>query len=157
MTGHDVRAPHQRTWPQDKIKRMLFLAKEYQETSGKVDLITPEKEHSVSCSTIKERCERVQNNLKFNEDEINEVEKTTRGQANNSVWYNQRKYRITASKCYRIASVKPDTSPTKAIKEVLQYNPPCQFKCMKDGVEMESKILDDYNVLMHRSEGKQST
>jgi hypothetical protein len=104
---------------------------------------------------IRELGHKVRKNLKFNEDEINEVEKTTRGQANNSVWYNQRKYRITASKCYRIASLKPDTSPTKAIKEVLQYNSPCQFKCMRDGVEMESKILDDYKVLMHQKENNQ--
>jgi hypothetical protein len=58
--------------------------KKSQEKSGKVDLITSEKEYPVSCSTIKERCERIRKNLKFNEDEINEVEKTTRGQANNS-------------------------------------------------------------------------
>ncbi len=176
-SGHDVRAPHQRTWPKEKVKRMLFLAKDYQEKSGKLvgwthilpqdvgtsgkdtcsvifnpdsNLITPEKEHPVSSSQIKERCEKVKRKLKFDADEAIDIEMATRGQASNSVWQSKRKYRITASKCYRVASMKPDTSPTKAIKEVLQYNPPYQSKNMAEGVEMEVQILEEYKALMHQ-------
>jgi hypothetical protein len=88
--------------------------------------------------------------LKFDADEAIDIEMATRGQASNSVWQSQRKYRITASKCYRVASMKPDTSPTKAIKEVLQYNPPYQSKNMAEGVEMEVQILEEYKALMHQ-------
>jgi hypothetical protein len=171
--GHDVRAPHQRTWPEDKVRRMLFLAKDYQEKTGRVvgwthilpqdvdasdkdedtvsiNLITPEKEHPVSSSKIKERCEKVKRKLKFDADEVNDIEMATRGQASNSIWQSQRKYRITASKCYRVASMKPDTSPTKAIKELLQYNPPYQSKNMAEGLKMEAQILEEYKALMHQ-------
>ena len=87
----------------------------------------------------------------FDADEASDIEVATRGQASNSVWQSRRKYRITASKCYREASMKPDTiHPTKALKEVFQYNPPCQSKNMVEGVEIEIKILEEYKALVHQ-------
>lgn len=55
-------------------------------------------------------------------------------------WYDVRQPRITASKCKRCL-LKPTTSPTKAIAEILSYNPAVQTKAMKEGIDWEAKIL----------------
>ena len=158
---HDVRAPNQRKWPEDKVKNMFSRLKEYQEKSKKAvgwlhilpqevladqssktskenDLLCPIKEHPVSATTIKKRCQQVQDRLTLSETEINDIEKLTRGQSDNSAWYTERKVRITASKCYRVAAMKESTSPTKAVREILHYNAPYQSQSMKEGLQQES-------------------
>jgi hypothetical protein len=160
--GHDVRALHQRSWSDEKAKKVFSLVKDYQEKAGKVvgwthilpqeidqasddvvdsdtsnNFISPIKEQPVAASTIKDRCEQIKKKLNLVDDEISEIERLTRGQSNNTAWYNERKYRITASKCHRIAAMKDTTSPTKAIQEVLQYSSNFQSKSMKAGIEME--------------------
>lgn len=173
--GHDVRALDQRTWPEDRVKNMLNLVKEYQEKTDRavgwlhillqdvrpqtveqgnetdeanVDLLPPVKEHPVSISTLRERCQEVERKLNISESEIYDIERMTRGQSNNT-WYSQRRVRITASKCHRVAAMKESTSPTKAVQEILHYNTPYQSQSMKQGLEQETSILENYKKMMH--------
>lgn len=166
---HDVRALNQRKWPDDKVKDMFNRLKEYQEKSKKVigwlhilpqevpaektakenDLLSPIKEHPVSATTIKQRCQQVQRKVNLSETEINDVERLTRGQSDNIAWYSERRVRITASKCHRVAAMKESTSPSKAVKEILHYNVPYQSQSMKEGLQQESSVIKKYTSLMH--------
>ena len=58
----------------------------------------------------------------FSNKEIAVVEKKTRLQSNSADWYRFKKGRISASKCKRVASLKPTTSPSKALREVMGYS-----------------------------------
>ncbi|XP_046861077.1 uncharacterized protein LOC124454284 [Xenia sp. Carnegie-2017] len=62
------------------------------------------------------------------------------------LWYDVRQPRITASKVKRCL-IKPTTSPTKAIADVLNYHTPIQTKAMKDGIESEAGILKKYELI----------
>jgi len=140
--GHDVRALHQRSWPESKVENMLALVKEYQTKSGNVvgwshilpqivdvsdncecdqnevtinpsqELLSPPKEQPISLSDLRQRCDQVKRKLQMSDKEISEVEKSTRDQSNNMSWFALRKFRITASKCHRVATLRASTSPT---------------------------------------------
>ena len=179
--GHDVRALHQRSWPDSRVKNMLSLVQEYQEMSGNVvgwshilpqnpevgnenvneddvcdenvisdELLSPLKEQPICLSVLRQRCEQVKRKLQLSEREISEAENSTRGQSDNASWYALRKYRITASKCHRVAALRETTSPTKAIQDVLKLNTPYQSESMKAGLEMEDKIVKEYTELMQQ-------
>jgi len=69
----------------------------------------------MSLTDIYKRCESVKKKLQLTEEEAQTVELQTRSQSECSEWFVHRKYRITASKTYRCASMKESTSPTKAV------------------------------------------
>ena len=108
------------------------------------NLISPIKVHPVSLSEIQKRCEAVIDKLQVTEDEVNTIELQTRKQSHCSEWFHHRKYRITASKAYRCASLKESTSPTKALEEVLCYKKVYSTKAMKDGLNQEPVIVNEY-------------
>ena len=91
-------------------------------TKDKDELISPIKEHPVSMEEIRARCEKVKKALFVTDEEVKRIESETRNQSADQQWFAHRKFRITASKAYRCAALKQDTSPTKALREVLQYN-----------------------------------
>jgi len=97
-----------------------------------------------SVSEIKEKAMGVKRKLTFNESEIQLVEKKTRLQSKDSNWYLYRKGRITASKCKRVASLKPITSLSKALKELLLCDRMPQTSAMLQGVESEDDIVDTF-------------
>lgn len=77
----------------------------------------------LSVHEIEERCHEIKRNLFLNDDGISKVERETRGQSANEKWFDHRFGRITSSKCHRVACPhKASTSPSKIIKEVLNYN-----------------------------------
>ena len=86
----------------------------------KDELISPVKEHPVSMEEIHARCEKVMKALFVTDEEVKRIESETRNQSADQQWFAIRKLRITASKAYRCAALKQDTSPTKALREVLQ-------------------------------------
>ena len=63
------------------------------------------------------------------------------------------KYRITASKCHRVAPLKESTSPTKAVQEILQYKQQCQTSNMKEGLRREKEIINEY-ISLQKQKGK---
>ena len=63
------------------------------------------------------------------------------------------KYRITASKCHRVAPLKESTSPTKAVQEILQYKQQCQTSKMKEGLRREKEIINEY-ISLQKQKGK---
>ena len=64
-----------------------------------------------------------------------------------------RKYRITASKCHRVATLKESTSPSKAVQEILQYKQQCQTSKMKEGLRREKQIINEY-ISLQKQKGK---
>ena len=86
--------------------------------------ISPFRNHPPSVDEIKQKAKGIKRKLNFNEDEINFIEKKTKLQSQESDWFLYRKGRVTASKCKRVASLKPTTSPSKTMKELLVNNTP---------------------------------
>jgi hypothetical protein len=70
-----------------------------------------------------------------------------KGQSNDKLWHLHRKFRITASKCHRIAALRsrPSTSPTKALREVLKYNKQYKSEEMKQG-EMKQGLQKEHEI-----------
>ena len=126
-----VGMPQENVHAQDEINEPLNLS--------------PIKNHPVSLSEIKERCEKVKRKLFVDESDVERIQKETIGQSSNASWNLHRKCRITASKCYRIAAMRESTSPTKAIQEVLQYTQVPQTSKMMAGLQRESSIIREYS------------
>jgi hypothetical protein len=107
-------------------------------------IISPIKEHPVSLTEIFNRAERVlKQNLVVDEQERTNITNATKKQSKSKEWYLHRHVHITASKCKQ-ALLKPTTSPTKAIREILHYNGDYQSTMMKQGLEDEKSITKLY-------------
>ena len=89
--------------------------------------------------------------LSLSSEEIKEVEQQTRMQRKSSRWEEERRVRITASKCHRTAKMKQTTSPTKAAMEILHFSRNIQTKAMKEGLEREDDIQELYMEHMETS------
>ena len=109
-----------------------------------VGCISPYAALPPSVEDIKEKGKGIKRKLHFNENEIEIVEKRTRLQSKNCDWFLYRKGRITASKCKRVASLKPTTSPSKTLKELLMVNKVPQTYAMLQGLEEEDAIADSF-------------
>lgn len=108
-----------------------------------VEIIPPLEEQPVSLHEIRKRAEQIKRNLMVNESERQRIAEETRAQSDCPEWFNHRRIRITASKCKR-AILKPTTSPTKAICDILHYNQQFQSNKMKQGLKDEKKIVKLY-------------
>lgn len=97
-----------------------------------------------SVEDIKEKGKGIKRKLHFNENEGEIVEKRTRLQSKNCDCFLYRKGRITASKWKRVASLKPTTSPSKTLKELLMVNKVPQTYAMLQGLEEEDAIADSF-------------
>ena len=109
-----------------------------------VECISPFAALPPSLKNIEEKGRRIKRKLTFTEEEIQLVEKKTRLQSRDSDWYLYRKGRITASKCKRVASLKPTTSPSKTLKELLMIDKVPQTSAMLQGLQNEQAIADSF-------------
>ena len=82
----------------------------------------------------------IKRKISFSDDEIVIVEKKNRLQSKCAYWYRFKKGRISASKCKRVASLKPTTSPIKALKELMGHSDIPQTTGMREGLEKEEEI-----------------
>ena len=108
------------------------------------ELISPPKCHPVSLAEIKERADKIKGKLFVIPEQKSHIEGQTRDQADCEASYRQRKPRITASKCKR-AFIKPTTSLTKAMKEIMGMNSTFSTSFMKDGQLSEHGIIEKYS------------
>lgn len=114
-------------------------------SQGKYSIISPPKQQPVSLDEINERCKKIKCKLFVDESEIEKIEIDTRGQSDNPKWFEHRFGRVTASRCHRVACPhKSSTSPSKIIKEVLNYNPCVQTKAMWEGIKNEKLAVTEY-------------
>ena len=104
-------------------------------------LTSPDKSNPMSLNEISAKAERVKKRLFDSENNCETIESKTRDQHNSMLWYNVRKPRITAKICL----LKENTSPTKAISEILMYKPRVQTCHMKKGIEMEPTIIERFS------------
>ena len=98
----------------------------------------------LSLNEISAKAERVKKRLFDSASNIEAIECKTRDQHNSMLWYNVRKPRITASQGKRCL-LKGNTSPAKAISEVLMYKPRVQTCHMRKGIEMEPMIIERFS------------
>ncbi|PFX15210.1 hypothetical protein AWC38_SpisGene20579 [Stylophora pistillata] len=109
----------------------------------KPEIISPIKVHPVSLYDIQDRARRIKDKLIVTDQERDKIKQTKKLQSKCQEWFEHRRIRITASQCKR-ALLKPITSPTKAIRDILNYNNPYASKCMTQGLEDEASILKMY-------------
>ena len=102
--------------------------------------VSPIREQPVSLEEISERAKRARCRLFESSQHREKIAKLTSKQQNCRMWYEVRQPRISASQCKRCV-LKPTTSPSKAVAEVLFYCNKIQTKAMKDGIEWEPKII----------------
>ena len=95
-----------------------------QEQPFHLGYISPFKNHPLSVDEIKQKAQGIKRKLNFTDYEKKNIEKKTRLHSEESDWFLCRKGRISASKCKRVASLKPATSPSKTLKELLVKNTP---------------------------------
>ena len=108
-------------------------------------IISPPKQQPVSLDEISERCKKIKHKHFVDENELDKIENETRGQSANPKWFEYRFGQITASKCHRVACPnKSSTSPSKIMKEVLNYNPCVRTKAMRDGIKCEKLAITEY-------------
>ena len=93
-------------------------------------LISPPKCHPVARAEIKERADKIRRKMFVTSEQKSRIEKQTRDQADCEAWYRHRKPRITASKCRR-TFIKPTTSRTKAMKEIMGMDSTVSTSFMK--------------------------
>ena len=111
---------------------------------AKWEVISPVKlkDSPLSLSDIKQKALRAKGRLFDSINDRKEIAEKTKGQHETRTWFDVRQPRITASKCKRCL-LKPTTSPTKAISEVV-YPKQVQTSAMRDGIESESAIIQTF-------------
>lgn len=109
-------------------------------------IISPPKQLPISIAEIGERCKQIKRKLfSVDESKVDQIERETRGQSNNPKWFEHRFGRVTASKCHRVACPhRSNTSPSKIVKDILQYNSCIQTKAMREGINNESLAVTQY-------------
>ncbi|OCT80618.1 uncharacterized protein LOC108716948 [Xenopus laevis] len=93
-------------------------------------------------------------------EDIDQVEKKTRGQRNNLEWHNWRKNRITASMAHQIshsrfANHKTEEIPQSYLKAVLGTGSRVQTTAMYWGIQNEKKAVLAYEKLASKRDGRQ--
>lgn len=109
-------------------------------------MVSPNKSLPLSLEEIKLKGERTKQRLLSSAVDRTEIMQQTVDQHQSVTWYDVRQPRITASRCKRCL-LKPSTSPTKAIAELLSYNTPVQTKAMRDGIASEASIIKRYELI----------
>ena len=87
---------------------------------SKWSIVSPVKEQPMSLKDITEKGVRAKQRIMKSSKDREAIAKETLGQQSCRVWYDVRQRRITASQC-KCCILRPTTSPTKAVEEVLLY------------------------------------
>ena len=127
----------------EQIHKMQMSEKPQQ---SKWSIVSPVKEQPMSLKDITEKGVRAKQHLMESSKYREAIEKETLGgQQSCSVWYDVRQRRISASQCKRCI-LRPTTSPTKAVEEVLlcSANVQTQTKAMKEGIKWEPRIVERF-------------
>ena len=91
------------------------------------------------------------------EAEAEEVERRTRGQADNSVWREQRARRLTASNFGRVGKMRSDTSSHTTVLSLLYPHSLSHLPAIKHGRESEAVALAQLEEILREGEGGEVT
>lgn len=105
--------------------------------------IPPATQQPLSKKEILDRASAIKKRVFIDDETREKIKETTKSQSESDQWFYHRKVRITASKCKR-ALLKPTTSPTKAIGEILGLNNNFQSSKMNQGLKDEHTIIEMY-------------
>jgi len=94
-------------------------------------------------ATLRETVEAFKDSLAISDDAIHRIECETRQQQNSPLWYEVRRYRITASMFGIILRRRPDTPPDSLVLKILQSK---QFRSAATewGIQQESFAIQEY-------------
>ena len=98
---------------------------------------------TVSLREIFDQAKRIKRNLMVSDQGRQNIALATNAKSNCQAWFEHRRVRVTASQS-KLALVKPSTSPTKAMKEILHYNNQYESNKMKRGLKDGKKMIWPY-------------
>ena len=119
------------------VKLKALTVRYYQ---SKWDIVCPTECAPPSMTDIKQKALRSRERLYNSVKERNVIAEEKKGQNETRTWFHVQKPPIAASQCKRCL-LKPTTSLTKAVSEVLFYTKQVQTKAIRDGIEYESSII----------------
>ena len=105
------------------------------------------------CSTVGQLISR----LHLSQEQIDDIEKSTRGQADNPKWHLSRKGRLTVSNFYRIHTrmetlkSNPGTDLSKLVKSILNPDDISNLPAIQHGKKMEPQAVSFLVQLLKRS------
>ena len=108
---------------------------------------TPEQP-KLTKEEILQKVEELKEKLKVSEDDIREIELTTRSQAKSSKWFEVRRFRLTSSKFGQVKQLKSTTRPDNLVLSILgakkTFGKPLQY-----GLSIEKPALEEYVKYQH--------
>ena len=108
-----------------------------------MSLVFPIENQPMSLQDIGEKASGVKQRLLESSSNRESIAEETREQQSCRMWYEVRQHRIALSQCERCI-LRPTTSSTKALQEVLMYGTKVQTRAMKIGIKWESKIVEQF-------------
>lgn len=90
--------------------------------------------------TLNSEWKKIKKKLCVSVQERDRIATETKRQSSCTEWFTHRRVRITASKC-KTATLKPSTSPSKAMSEILNCNKQFQSHQMKQGLRDDKGII----------------
>ncbi|XP_069753729.1 uncharacterized protein [Narcine bancroftii] len=97
---------------------------------------------------------------KIGQARIAEIERETRGQRDNPEWFNQRRYRITATAAHKISRCKfvngrSDEVPQSYLKPIVGQGSNVMTPAMKWGIDHEPHAITEYQKIKSKQEGQE--
>ncbi len=94
------------------------------------------------------KVEELKKSLKVSEENIREIERTTRNQSNSPKWFEVRRFRLTSSKFGQVQHLKSTTRPDNLVLSILgvkkAFGKPLDY-----GISMEKTALEEYVKYQH--------
>lgn len=95
--------------------------------------------------TLNEKCEEVLIKMQVQKELIIKIEEFTRQQSGCRTWFDIRKKKITASKCFEIVTFTGRNSPDRLVRNIIN---PSVFstKATRFGLEHETDVIEHYKI-----------
>ena len=129
----------------DKLRgKSLCLSLLFDKSCQNNTIYSPVDTRMPSVQSLKQTVEAFKSSLMINEEGICKIENATREQQASSLWYEARRYRLTASMFGTILRRKPDTPPDNLVLRILQpknfTSPATEWGKTQESVAMKSYV-----------------
>ena len=114
----------------------------------------PDSVHSNQCPAaslqdIRDACQRLKPSLQLTEQEVDDLEKKTRGQSTSALWHESHIVAIDCIKCSPNCEYETVNMPFIISEQLLYFIGKCQTKAMQLGLEREDAATQRYKSQKH--------
>ena len=127
----------------EKLCISLLFDETYQRTVSETISQQPTSHHLPDSAELMKAIEAFKQSLVVTEERAREIERSTRAQRMSPLWFDMRRYRITASMFGAVLSRKRDTPPEKLVLRLIE---PKAFstEATRYGIDMEPVAVKEY-------------